>query len=185
MSKETMYDSIIQKEAVASGLPAEFIKSIIKKESMFNEKCKLANNHGLMQITLPSAKEVGYRGTIAQLYAPATNIKYGAKYLKAQVDLWNKAPTANDILSIGAASYNLGQGNIRKASAIAVSKGLHPLRWDSIAQALPALIKPRGLTRRRVNITLNYVNLVNAYMKEFLPIHDNTIRNAEAVWEQG
>lgn len=185
MSKETMYDTIISKEALATKLPPEFIKAIIKKESMFNKKCKLANNYGLMQITLVAAREGGYNGTIAQLYAPGINILYGSKYLASQVKLWENAPTKEDRLSLGAASYNLGRGTITTASELASKRGLHPLKWSSVANVLPSMIKPKGLSRRRVNITLNYVEMVNAYIQEFMPLHKETTDMAESSWKQG
>ncbi len=183
MAITATYDNIIQKEAMANGLRPELIKAVMKKESNFNPKCELGGAVGLMQITLSAAREVGYRGTKMALYAPAVNIKYGTKYLNEQIKIWVDAPTYDDRISMGVATYNLGQGNIRKASAIAIKKGLHPLEWKSISKVLPNLIgTAKMLTRRRINITLNYVDLVKTYMAEFNPIHNEAMEFANNIF---
>jgi soluble lytic murein transglycosylase-like protein len=60
---------------------------------------------GICQIKEPSARQVGFRGTRAQLMRPEVNIKYAARYLAHQVKRYNgdyaKAVTA----------YNKGTSN--------------------------------------------------------------------------
>ncbi len=183
MAITAVYDNIIQKEAIANGLSPSIIKAVIKKESNFDPNCELGGAVGLMQITLNAAREVGYRGTQKALYNPAANIKYGTKYLNEQIKIWVDAPTYDDRISLGVATYNLGQGNIRKASETARKKGLHPLEWKSISKVLPNLIgTAKMLTKRRINITLNYVDLVKTYMAEFNPLHDEAMEFANNVF---
>jgi len=45
--------------------------------------------YGLMQIKLETAQDMGFTGIPAQLYIPATNIEYGTKYLRYQLDRYS------------------------------------------------------------------------------------------------
>ncbi|MDI6780820.1 MAG: transglycosylase SLT domain-containing protein [bacterium] len=179
----TVYDNIIKKESSMIGLPFEIVKAVIKKESNFDPYCELGGAVGLMQITLAAAKEVGYKGSLKALYHPATNIKYGTKYLSSQIHFWADAPTEDDRISLGIAAYNLGQGRIRKASLLAKQDGFPHLKWSFVRKYLPKLIgESKQLSRRRINITLNYVALVKTYAAQFSQSHDNMMTFADSAF---
>jgi len=178
------YDNIIIEAATSTGLSRELIKAIVKKESGFNPRCRLGNNYGLMQVTPTVAKEVAGRVVnVSELYNPKINIFIGAKYLSMQIALWKDIPIQGDRVNMGIASYNLGQGNIKRAMVLANRQGLNSKKWSHIARVLPQLKgKSKILTTRRINITLNYVEMVNNYMDEFSQIHQNIINATKSIW---
>lgn len=113
---ENVYDSSIHEAALKYGVPFEFVKAIIGKESGFvvnarraepAYKCPLTGkvgdaSIGLMQILLCTAMGEGFRGTEAQLFDPHTNIEYGTKYLAGQL------ARASGRIDSAASAYNGG-----------------------------------------------------------------------------
>jgi hypothetical protein len=76
------YASLIVKHARANGVPVELARAVVKHESHFDaEATGQAGEIGLMQIKLATARGMGYRGSARGLYDPATNIRWGMKYL--------------------------------------------------------------------------------------------------------
>lgn len=74
--------AIVRSEAEANGVPVTVAKAVVSIESRWNPKVTgSAGEIGLMQIKYPTARMIGYTGTRAGLYDPATNIKWGMKYL--------------------------------------------------------------------------------------------------------
>lgn len=62
--------------------PKALVNAIIHVESKGNPKAVgRAGEIGLMQIKLRTARSVGYRGTRAGLFHPATNVRIGTAYL--------------------------------------------------------------------------------------------------------
>jgi hypothetical protein len=96
---ENVYDSSIHEASLKYGVPVELIKAVIGKESGFTAnamrpepayKCSLTGkvgdaSIGLMQILYCTAQGEGFRGTVAELYDPHTNIDYGTRYLSEQL----------------------------------------------------------------------------------------------------
>jgi soluble lytic murein transglycosylase-like protein len=76
------YASLIVKHARANGVPVDLARAVVRTESRFNaEATGQAGEIGLMQIKLATARGMGYRGSARGLYDPATNIRWGMKYL--------------------------------------------------------------------------------------------------------
>ena len=76
------YLSLIAKFAEANGVPVELARAVVRHESGFNPKATgKAGEIGLMQIKLSTARGMGYKGSAKGLYDPATNLKWGMKYL--------------------------------------------------------------------------------------------------------
>lgn len=74
--------AIVRREAAANGVPVTLAKAVVTVESRWNPRITgRAGEVGLMQIKYPTARMIGYTGTRAGLYDPATNIKWGMKYL--------------------------------------------------------------------------------------------------------
>jgi len=81
--------SIIEREADYHGVPADLIETVIEIESNFRPKAYNAGAYGLMQITYPTAKAMGYKGSKQGLFDPELNIRYGTAYLAAAQEASN------------------------------------------------------------------------------------------------
>jgi soluble lytic murein transglycosylase-like protein len=80
-SQKDYYD-LIATHARANGIPVGLARAVVKHESGFNpDVTGRAGEIGLMQIKLSTARGMGYKGTAKGLYDPATNIRWGMKYL--------------------------------------------------------------------------------------------------------
>lgn len=103
---ENDYDALIAHESAAQGVPFAFIKGIIAAESQFVPSAYRAEqgdaSRGLMQVLLSTARALGYTGSSAGLYDPATNIHYGVKLLHGIL-----ARTGGNVAS-AASAYNGG-----------------------------------------------------------------------------
>ena len=76
------YAALIATHASANGIPVELARAVVRHESNFNPRVTgRAGEIGLMQIKLQTARGIGYTGSRKGLYDPATNIKWGMKYL--------------------------------------------------------------------------------------------------------
>jgi soluble lytic murein transglycosylase-like protein len=76
------YFDLITEYAGANGVPVDLARAVVKHESGFNpDVTGLAGEIGLMQIKLSTARGMGYKGTAKGLYEPATNLRWGMKYL--------------------------------------------------------------------------------------------------------
>ena len=74
-------DEAIIKSAARHGIPESLVRRIVMRESKYNP---LARNHkywGLMQISYPTAKSMGFRGTPQELLNPVVNLRYAVPYL--------------------------------------------------------------------------------------------------------
>jgi soluble lytic murein transglycosylase-like protein len=76
------YADLIVQHAQANGIPIDLARAVVKHESGFNPNVTgRAGEIGLMQIKLSTARGMGYKGSAKGLYDPATNIRWGMKYL--------------------------------------------------------------------------------------------------------
>lgn len=76
------YHELISSYSRQYGVSPQLASAVIKIESNFNAKARGAHGEvGLMQIKPETARAMGYTGNTAGLYDPATNLKYGIKYL--------------------------------------------------------------------------------------------------------
>lgn len=82
VSKQFPYHELISSYSRQYGVSPQLASAVIKIESNFNAKARGAHGEvGLMQIKPETARAMGYTGNTAGLYDPATNLKYGIKYL--------------------------------------------------------------------------------------------------------
>lgn len=73
---------IVHREAEANGVPLALAKAVVTVESRWRPNVTgSAGEIGLMQIKYQTARGMGYTGTRKGLYDPATNIRWGMKYL--------------------------------------------------------------------------------------------------------
>ncbi|KPB01737.1 transglycosylase SLT domain-containing protein [Ahrensia marina] len=104
-SKGKPYHAIISRHAKANNIPVNLAHAVVFSESSYKAHARgAAGEIGLMQLRLPTARLVGYRGSAKALYDPETNIKYGMKYLGKARQLASGS-TCGTILR-----YNAGHG---------------------------------------------------------------------------
>jgi len=76
------YGAMISNHALANDIPLDLALAVVQHESRFDaDATGQAGEIGLMQIKLSTARDMGYEGSAAELYEPATNIRWGMKYL--------------------------------------------------------------------------------------------------------
>lgn len=76
------YAALIELEARRRGIPAELAQAVATVESGWNPSAiGTSGEIGLMQIMPATASMLGFRGTLAQLADPGTNIELGVRYL--------------------------------------------------------------------------------------------------------
>jgi soluble lytic murein transglycosylase-like protein len=78
------YRAVVEKEAARAGLAPQIAEAVMAVESGYNpDAIGGAGEIGLMQIMPPTARMLGFGGTLAELAVPETNIHYGVTYLAA------------------------------------------------------------------------------------------------------
>lgn len=151
-SRFLKYNSYIYEAARTTQVPNNVIRSIMIIESSVVNRAPNSST-GLMQVSIPAARDMGYTGDKAGLYIdPRQNIILGAKYLAYQYKRygydWNQA----------FAAYNFG-------SVHRWSKGVTPLagitgdqQWDAVLR----LVDEGKITRfAGVHNTIGYGPIVN------------------------
>jgi soluble lytic murein transglycosylase-like protein len=80
-SRANQLRHVIEQSARDNAVPVALAHAVIRIESNYNWKIVHAGNYGLMQIKLATARSLGFAGTASALLDPATNLRYGLKYL--------------------------------------------------------------------------------------------------------
>lgn len=100
--------AIIEREARRAGVPAEVAEAVTHTESGFNRDVIGADGEiGLMQVMPPTARMMGFSGTLAELAVPETNIRLGVTYL---AQAWRLAGAD---LCTAVMKYRAGHGESR------------------------------------------------------------------------
>ncbi|UCG14394.1 MAG: membrane-bound lytic murein transglycosylase MltF [Deltaproteobacteria bacterium] len=129
------YERIIKREARKYGFNWHLIAATIYQESHFNPRAKSYTGvRGLMQITLPTAKEMG----IEDRLDPEQSIRAGVRYLHKLYERFDDIEGFDRML-FTLAAYNVGYGHMRDAQKIARQNGLKPHKWSSLKKSLPLL----------------------------------------------
>lgn len=119
------YKSLIERAAAKYGVDADLIRAVIAQESSFRSAASRTelllndSSQGLMQITLSTARGLGFNGTSAQLSTPENSIEFGTKYLASC--LATRAGNIEDAVSM----YN---GGFRPKLAFGKVAGTTPTR---------------------------------------------------------
>lgn len=74
-------DALIEKYSVAYDVPERLVRRVVHRESRFNPAARNGPYWGLMQISHPTARGMGYTGAPKGLLDAETNLKYAVKYL--------------------------------------------------------------------------------------------------------
>ncbi len=72
---------MIIKEAQRHGVPERLVRRVVMRESRYNPRARNHSFWGLMQISYPTAKSMGFKGTPQELLNPLTNLTYAVPYL--------------------------------------------------------------------------------------------------------
>jgi soluble lytic murein transglycosylase-like protein len=107
LSLEIFFPALFQQEfeqaAEEFGVHPLLLASITKQESAFIPKAiSKANAIGLMQLLVPTAKEINTKADRELLYRPEENVKMGAAYLKKLLDRYQGN------IGLALAGYNAG-----------------------------------------------------------------------------
>jgi membrane-bound lytic murein transglycosylase F len=139
------YEKAIKEAANLYGFDWRLVAALIYQESQFNPGARsFSGVRGLMQLTLPTAEEMGIENRIN----PRESIVGGVRYLRDLHDLYDKAPEP-DRTRIALAAYNVGKGHVLDARRIASRKNLDPNKWLSLKNTLPLLSDPRYYKKSR------------------------------------
>ncbi len=134
-SRLPRYEKTIKQAADLYGFDWRLIAALIYQESQFSPWAKsFSGVRGLMQLTLPTAQEMGVNNRLN----PKESIIGGARYLRQLHDLYDKAPEPDRTLS-ALAAYNVGKGHILDARRLASKMSLDPNKWSSLEKTLPLL----------------------------------------------
>ncbi|ATP12623.1 hypothetical protein BHOIPH791_11790 [Bartonella henselae] len=97
------YEFLIQKFANKYNVPVNLAHAVVRVESDYKAFIKgAAGEIGLMQIKPSTARGLGFKGSVQDLYDPATNLEYGMRYLARAYKL-SAGDTCGTILK-----YNAG-----------------------------------------------------------------------------
>jgi len=139
------YKKTIKEAADLHGFDWRLIAALVYQESQFNPWAKsFSGVRGLMQLTLPTAQELGIKNRLN----PQESILGGVRYFKQLHDLYDKASEPDRTL-IALAAYNVGKGHILDARRIASRKNLDPNKWSSLEKTLPLLSQPKYYKKSR------------------------------------
>lgn len=81
-ARSSELDDLMAHYADYYDVPEELVRKVAKRESTFNPRAKNGPYLGLMQISLPTARGMGYRGGREGLLDAETNLKYAVRYLR-------------------------------------------------------------------------------------------------------
>lgn len=124
-SRSRPYLSLIDQYAIEYNVYVPLILAIILVESAFDADAiayaaDISGQRavGLMQIKPSTAEFLGFYGTPQQLLDPVNNLKYGIKYIKYQLDHYNRDLYKTvSAYNLGSVSYN-SDGTFRNQSYV-------------------------------------------------------------------
>lgn len=149
------------------------------KESKWDPRARShMGAHGLMQITLPTARELGLENPDD----PQANIMAAAKYLDQLRSLVAPDAPEPDRSYFALAAYNIGMGHLSEARALTERKGANPDRWRDVRQHLPLLSQPEYYRRSRYGFargseTVEYVENIRAFHDLMIWVEQRRLRD--------
>ncbi|MFI9652571.1 membrane-bound lytic murein transglycosylase MltF [Guyparkeria halopsychrophila] len=120
--------------------------------------------YGLMQIVLPTARDLG----LSDPTDPTASIMSGAKYIAQLRELVPEEATEPDRTYLALAAYNVGIGHLRDALELTSRQGGDPAQWADVRERLPQLSDPAIYRDMRYGYangdeTVNYVENIRAF----------------------
>lgn len=74
-------DEAIVRAAARHGVPESLVRRIVMRESKYNPRARNHAYWGLMQISYPTARSMGFHGSPQELLNPVVNLRYAVPYL--------------------------------------------------------------------------------------------------------
>ncbi|HHO81638.1 MAG TPA: membrane-bound lytic murein transglycosylase MltF [Halothiobacillus sp.] len=136
--------------------------------------------YGLMQITLPTARELGLENP----KNPRANIFSAAKYVDYLRNHVAAGVSEPDRTYLAIAAYNVGMGHLADARALTQRKGGNPDRWRDVRQYLPLLSEPEYYREARYGYargeeTVRYVENIRAFHDLMIWIEQRELRRQQ------
>ncbi|GFO66757.1 murein transglycosylase [Geomonas limicola] len=120
------YREEVARNAALTGLPESLIWAIMRAESNYHPGAlSPVGAVGLMQV-MPGTAEAMSKGDSVRLARPELNIKLGARYLKDQMNSYDRS------IVLTAAAYNAGPGNVKRWQ-----KAFGGLPQDEFIESIP------------------------------------------------
>lgn len=134
------------------------------QESKWNPEARShMGAYGIMQITAPTAQEIG----LIDPSNPVKNIMAAAKYLDQLRSMIPDKAKEPDRTYLAMAAYNIGIGHLTDAIKLTKAQGGDPNRWRDIRERLALLSKPKYYRKLRNGYargkeTIQYVENIRA-----------------------
>ncbi len=74
-------DEMIARQAKRHGVPEKLVRRVVMRESRYNPRARNHSFWGLMQISYPTARSMGFKGSPSELLDPVVNLTYAVPYL--------------------------------------------------------------------------------------------------------
>ncbi|MBV8849102.1 MAG: lytic transglycosylase domain-containing protein [Methylobacteriaceae bacterium] len=129
------YEEMVAAYARAHGVPEKLVHRVIVRESGYNAKAMHSHYWGLMQITYPTAKSMGYRGNPAGLLDPEVNLTYAVPYLANAYMVADG--DENRAVRLYASGYYISAKKARLLAKLRTADSA-PLRPERLAPQAPA-----------------------------------------------
>jgi soluble lytic murein transglycosylase-like protein len=86
-ASSTEIRQLIAQVADEAGIPADLADAVVRIESRYDPRARSRTHFGLMQISLPTARSLGYAGGPDGLLDARTNLTFGLRYLAKAYEL--------------------------------------------------------------------------------------------------
>lgn len=132
--KLSPYDDMVKEVAIELGWDWRLLSAQIYKESQFNPKAvSWAGARGLMQLMPNTAQAHGAQNP----HDPRQNLNAGKKHLMWLENFWKDEITdPEERIKFVLGSYNVGQGHVKDAMALAEKYGDDPKKWAVVEEYL-------------------------------------------------
>jgi len=167
------FDPVLRRYADSVRWDWRLLASMVYQESRFKANARSwAGARGLMQLMPTTGSRFGAR----DLYDPEQNIMAGTRYLEYLNELWMKTvPDSSERLQFVLASYNIGQGHVQDAQALAEELDLEPHVWgENVGAALALKSSPEYYNHEvvkygycRGQAAVSYVNTVLGRFRQY------------------
>ena len=97
-------DATVAALSQAHGVPESLVHRIIQRESRYSPRLVSRGHYGLMQISFPTARSMGYAGAPDGLLDARTNLTYGVPYL---ANAWRLAGSSDGAVRLYSSGYYL------------------------------------------------------------------------------
>jgi membrane-bound lytic murein transglycosylase F len=174
------YQTLFEKEAIATGLEWQILAAIGYQESHWREHARSPTGvRGLMMLTLTTAKQM----KISNRLDAAQSIHGGAKYFASVLKRIPQRIPKPDRIWLALAAYNVGLGHVEDARKITTLRGGDPDRWIDVKKNLPLLARKKWYKDTKYGYArgwepVKYVENIRQYYGYLIGLESKTIRDS-------